>query len=43
VLRFVAKAGDEKGTREAFRATIIVLAVSIPLIPIQFFGTVLTV
>lgn len=37
------KAGDESGIREAQRATLIVLAVAIPLIPIQFFGTVLTV
>jgi hypothetical protein len=37
------KAGDENGIRESLRATWIVLAVAIPLIPIQFFGTVLTV
>ncbi len=37
------KAGVENGIRESLRATWIVLAVSIPLIPIQFFGIVLTV
>ena len=35
--------GDENGSREASRATWIVLAVAVPLIPIQFFGMVLTV
>jgi hypothetical protein len=37
------KAGDENGLREARRAALIVLAVAVPLIPIQFFGMVLTV
>jgi hypothetical protein len=37
------KAGDENGIREARRAALIVLAVAVPLIPIQFFGMVLTV
>lgn len=37
------RAGDENGSCEAMRATWIVLAVAIPLIPIQFFGIVLTV
>jgi hypothetical protein len=40
---FLLKAGDEKGIRKALRATMIVLAVAIPLIPIQFFGIILTV
>ncbi|HLM62321.1 MAG TPA: hypothetical protein VK308_16080 [Pyrinomonadaceae bacterium] len=40
---FLLKAGDEKGIREALRATMIVLAVAIPMIPIQFFGIELTV
>ena len=34
---------SETGSREALRATWIVLAVAVPLIPIQFFGIVLTV
>ena len=37
------KNGDENGAREARRATYFVLAVAVPLIPIQFFGIVLTV
>jgi hypothetical protein len=37
------KEGDEKGFPKARRATLFVLAVSVPLIPIQFFGIVLTV
>lgn len=37
------KEGDKKGFRKARRATLIVLAVAVPLIPIQFFGIVLTV
>jgi hypothetical protein len=37
------KAGDENGARQALRATWVVLAVAVPLIPIQFFGVVLTV
>ena len=37
------KEGDEKGFRKARRATLIVLAVAVPLIPVQFFGIVLTV
>jgi hypothetical protein len=36
-------AGDETGSREARRAIVTVLALAIPLIPIQFFGMVLTV
>jgi hypothetical protein len=39
---FMLKAGDENGARQARRATWIVLAVALPLIPVQFFGTVLT-
>ena len=34
---------DENGRHEALRATWIVLAVAVPLIPLQFFGTVLTI
>lgn len=37
------RAGDENGIREALRATYVVLAVAVPLIPLQFFGMVLTV
>ncbi len=40
---FQIKTGDENGIRNAKRATWIVLTVSVPLIPIQFFGIVLTV
>jgi hypothetical protein len=36
------KAGNENGIREARRAALIVLAVAVPLIPLQFFGMVLT-
>ena len=35
--------GSETGSPEALQATWIVLAVAVPLIPIQFFGIVLTV
>ena len=34
---------DENAAREARRATYFVLAVAVPLIPLQFFGMVLTV
>lgn len=37
------KNGDENAARNARRATYLVLAVAVPLIPIQFFGMVLTV
>jgi hypothetical protein len=37
------KAGDDNGIRAARRASWIVLAVAVPLIPIQFFGIVLTI
>jgi hypothetical protein len=37
------RSGAENAHREALRATLIVLALAVPLIPIQFFGTVLTV
>ena len=40
---FLLKNGDESGVREAQRASWTVLAISVPLIPIQFFGIVLTV
>ena len=40
---FMLKNGDAHGAREARRATYFVLAVAVPLIPIQFFGIVLTV
>ena len=36
------KNGDETASREARRATYFVLAVAVPLIPIQFFGMILT-
>jgi hypothetical protein len=39
----VLKAEDENGRGQALRANWIILAVTIPLIPIQFFGIVLTV
>lgn len=40
---FLVRAKSKTGSREALRATCIVLAVAVPLIPIQFFGIILTV
>jgi hypothetical protein len=37
------RAGDENGIRRARRASWKVLAVAVPLVPIQFFGIVLTI
>lgn len=34
--------GDARGWREGARATAVVLAVAVPLVPLQFFGSVLT-
>ena len=43
-LRAAARlSSDGGGRREALRATYVVLALAVPMIPIQFFGAVLTV
>ena len=39
---WMMKTGNENGAREALRATWVVLALAVPLIPIQFFGMILT-